>query len=388
MPESQAAAPEKRPGFTALLGQGIKQNLLEQANKVKEEDEDDISRVISRGFQSYFSIVSKSLYDQVLPHVLSFLLSLTPQQLAFLAKVQVNRLPEAPLYFPQEFKQSLHPFQLGVYGRSQVWKVPRGKFLAQGELSLAALVQPEAGQASYRQLLLRDHRFLKLVQEVPEFLGSLNEVQKRILANAVRHDVLLRYFFASVSAEQMRAFEAQALELRVGDAEQEAVLRELAEQMPAGKALAADPLLRVMDYKTEMCAMVDNIHDLEVFRCIDVDMPDNYIANLQVTQIQRLMKLKTELQGTTPDVREIQLTLKRFILDLDVKEAYEFAVLNQFLINEEELRNLPREERKSLLTVDFDRLAGEAAHFSFTNAEPRPADSPASSQGNDTFFFK
>jgi hypothetical protein len=43
---------------------------------------------------------------------------LTPQQLAFLGKVQLNRLPEAPLYFPQEFKQSLHPFQLGIYGRS------------------------------------------------------------------------------------------------------------------------------------------------------------------------------------------------------------------------------------------------------------------------------
>jgi len=39
-----------------LLGQGIKQNLLGQAAKVK-EDEDDVGRVISRGFQNYFSIV-------------------------------------------------------------------------------------------------------------------------------------------------------------------------------------------------------------------------------------------------------------------------------------------------------------------------------------------
>jgi len=34
------------------------------------------------------------------------------------------------------------------------------------------------------------------------------------------------------------------------------------------------------------------------------------------------------------------LTLKRFILDLDVKEAYEFSILNPFLINEEELHKL------------------------------------------------
>jgi hypothetical protein len=46
------------------------------------------------------------------------------------------------------------------------------------------------------------------------------------------------------------------------------------------------------------------------------------------------MKLKTELQAPAPDVREIQLTLKRFIIDLDVKEAYEFAIINQFLIKQ------------------------------------------------------
>ncbi len=95
-----------------------------------------------------------------------------------------------------------------------------------------------------------------------------------------------------------------------------------------------------MDYKNEMCSMIENINLVDVFRSIDVDMPDNYISNLQVTQIQRLMKVKGELQGASPDIREIQLTLKRFILDLDVKEAYEFSILNPFLINEEELHKL------------------------------------------------
>ena len=52
------------------------------------------------------------------------------------------------------------------------------------------------------------------------------------------------------------------------------------------------------------------------------------------------MKVKTELQSATPEIREVQLTLKRFIVDLDIKEAYEFSVLNPFLINEEELNNI------------------------------------------------
>ena len=422
MPESQPGGTEKRAasGFTALLGQGIKQNIMGQATKVaakQEEEDDDVDNVINRGFKNYFSILKQNLFDRVIPHILSFLLSLTPQQLTFLNKCQVNRLQEAPLYIPLEFKQSLHPFQLSLYGRSQLWKIPRGRYLSTPELSLSALVQPEQGQA-FRHQMLRDHRFLKLIQDIPEFLGSLNEVQKRVLANAVRHDILLKYFFTSVSAEQMRAFEGQVVETRVGDADAEEVLEELAQQMPfatkAAKGMTNDPLLKIMDYKTEMCLMIDNISNVEVFRCIDVDMPDSYVANLQVNQIQRLMKIKTELQAPAPDVREVQLTLKRFIIDLDVKEAYELAVLNQFLLNEEELHAIEQrapeqafntassgvvaraepadsseeEERpeparnfkfggkaarKSLMSMDLDRMAAEAQsrgeqHFSFTNA--------------------
>ena len=54
-------------------------------------------------------------------------------------------------------------------------------------------------------------------------------------------------------------------------------------------------MLRVMDYKTEMCQMIDNISILDVFRVIDIDMPDDYISHLELNQIQRLMKIKSEL---------------------------------------------------------------------------------------------
>lgn len=65
--------------------------------------------------------------------------------------------------------------------------------------------------------------------------------------------------------------------------------------MKASKLSFNDPMLRVMDYKTEMCQMIDNISILDVFRVIDIDMPDNYISHLELNQIQRLMKLKSEL---------------------------------------------------------------------------------------------
>ena len=39
-----------------------------------------------------------------------------------------------------------------------------------------------------------------------------------------------------------------------------------------------------------------------------------------------------------PNINIVQTNLKEFILDLDIKEAYEFSILNPFLINEEELQ--------------------------------------------------
>ena len=86
--------------------------------------------------------------------------------------------------------------------------------------------------------------------------------------------------------------------------------------------------------------MIDNIRLVDVYRNIDVDLPDNYISNLELNQIQRLMKLKNELQNPAPELGDIQTTLKRFIVDLDVKEAYEFSIVNPFLINEEDLATL------------------------------------------------
>lgn len=89
--------------------------------------------------------------------------------------------------------------------------------------------------------------------------------------------------------------------------------------------------------------MIDNIHTVEVFRMIDIDLPDNYLNNAQFSQIQRLTKIRNELQKPVPDMSETQSLLKKFIMDLDFKEAYDFASLNPFLINEEELHNLIQE---------------------------------------------
>lgn len=50
--------------------------------------------------------------------------------------------------------------------------------------------------------------------------------------------------------------------------------------MKASKLNNNDSLVRILDYKTEMCQMIENISNIDVFRSIDVDMPDNYISNL------------------------------------------------------------------------------------------------------------
>lgn len=40
-----------------------------------------------------------------------------------------------------------------------------------------------------------------------------------------------------------------------------------------------DPLVKMLDYKQEMCQIIDNIQSVDVFRMIDIDLPDNYLNN-------------------------------------------------------------------------------------------------------------
>jgi hypothetical protein len=83
------------------------------------------------------------------------------------------------------------------------------------------------------------------------------------------------------------------------DAEYEELLKELATLMPlhtknskkggaSGPLLGdksplisggSDPLVKILDYKQDMCAIIDTIQSVDVFRSIDIDLPDNYLNN-------------------------------------------------------------------------------------------------------------
>ena len=69
---------------------------------------------------------------------------------------------------------------------------------------------------------------------------------------------------------------------RVEEVETEEMLEEVNKWRPVsgGKRAEEEALVRVMDYKTEMCQMIDEIQEVEVFRCIDVEMADTTTSNL------------------------------------------------------------------------------------------------------------
>ena len=93
------------------------------------------------------------------------------------------------------------------------------------------------------------------------------------------------------------------------------------------------------------------------------------------------MKIKTELQGASPDIREVQLTLKRFLIDLDVKEAYEFSILNAFLINEEELNAILADVEKQQFTANtYQSNISAGMQLDF----PRRRDSSSDEDENDS----
>lgn len=54
---------------------------------------------------------------------------------------------------------------------------------------------------------------MSLIQAVPEFVASLDDAQKRVLAQCVKRENSsfgLRWFWASVTQEQMKDFERAA----------------------------------------------------------------------------------------------------------------------------------------------------------------------------------
>ena len=75
---------------------------------------------------------------------------------------------------------------------------------------------------------MRDQRFLAFLHTAPDFLGQLTELQKRVLGNCLRYDLLLRPFWLTVSLDQLRKLEGAIVEGRVQEAEREEMLMEVA----------------------------------------------------------------------------------------------------------------------------------------------------------------
>ncbi len=117
---------------------------------------------------------------------------------------------------------------------------------------------------------------MRLMQAVPEFIAMLDETQKRVLSECVKREITLKWFWAAVNPEQIREFERRAR----GEQEAEEIAKVM--HMVRRGDPREEQIVKVLDYKTEMCSMIDNISNVEVFRSIDVDMPDSYISNLQL----------------------------------------------------------------------------------------------------------
>lgn len=71
---------KKTAMFNAVIGASMKGKIASKAHELAEDDEeDDVMKVINRGFDHYESIVKTSLLDKVAPFILSLMLSLSMQ---------------------------------------------------------------------------------------------------------------------------------------------------------------------------------------------------------------------------------------------------------------------------------------------------------------------
>lgn len=87
----------------------------------------------------------------------------------------------------------------------------------------------------------------------------------------------------SISQQQMQEF-MKIADQHQSEAEQVQMLKELTSLMTINSH-KGETMQKIMDYKQEMCMVIENIKNLEVFSCINVDLTENFLSNLQLNQI-------------------------------------------------------------------------------------------------------
>jgi len=84
----------------------------------------------------------------------------------------------------------------------------------------------------YRRADEHDAKFLRLfAAQDAKFQSILTDLQKRILSNAIKKKILLKYFLATLSQEQVSQFESITVEMR-RKVEYQDILEQLHKQVP------------------------------------------------------------------------------------------------------------------------------------------------------------
>ena len=85
-----------------------------------------IEAFVDQGVKNAFNVAEKSVKENLHPYAISFLLTLTPDQLTILQEKQLARTSDQdPLYLSNQFLDSLDQIQEKLLKDSKLWLIPR-----------------------------------------------------------------------------------------------------------------------------------------------------------------------------------------------------------------------------------------------------------------------
>ncbi len=313
------------------------------------------SEFASKRLQQIFEYHSEGPSGEAIIDVFVFLLSLDKMQMEYLNNMQVDWQGNSPLFVSKEFRDKLSQYQLYLLSRADILRTPRRLFLKKPE-EVVALENLQLSEQTLGNKLLRvkddatlsEKNIYTLLKSSSDFYKVLNNWQVEILNKVTAMRLPLGLFIRCIQENQITMFEARVEQelraLQEHDAAKDSyrqlpLFYKTADRTYNKELLAISPKLDMQD---ELIGFVDKKFLPQMLSQLVLDINEEFCKNLdheQMMLISQLTMTKHALASGADSLKKDEREwtrfvkqLKEFIKSLNQKEAYQFALVNSFML--------------------------------------------------------
>eukprot|EP01022_Parablepharisma_sp_SALTPOND_P024297 TRINITY_DN534_c0_g1_i1.p1 TRINITY_DN534_c0_g1~~TRINITY_DN534_c0_g1_i1.p1 ORF type:complete len:1080 (-),score=152.48 TRINITY_DN534_c0_g1_i1:17391-20630(-) len=310
---------------------------------------------IPKGFQQIFKYHTEEPQTENIIDSIVLILSLDKVQTDYLNKSQIERNPNTPLFLIHEFKKMLSPFQMLLYSRTELHRIPRKFFLKKSEgpveatnLRITEAIRRHSLLKTREGSTLNEENIYKLLQSNSDFYKVLNSWQVEILNKVTTYKLPLGLFFRSIQESQIYSFE-EIIKEELRALQDHDYAKKSYEPLPLfysgnGKTSEEPLIAPKADLQEELIKFIENKLAEDMLGKIMFDINEEFCKNLnhdQMMLISQINTMKNTMAKELPEMTKIEKDkawgdfrkyLVEFIKSLNQKEVYQFAIANSFMI--------------------------------------------------------